>query len=90
MSVVDNVLPIVRESLEIFFRAEFGISTVNSREQVDIFSFAFLDAFCIPANSRRVTVSRDCVRVGRFLDSRANVPGGGQRVGSFGAESSES
>ena len=44
----------------------------------------------MPENSRRVTVSRDCVRVGRFSDSRANVPGGGQRVGSLGAESSES
>ena len=41
------------------------------------------------ANSRRVTVSRDFVVVGRFSASIANVPGGGARAGYMG-DSSES
>ena len=41
-------------------------------------------------NSRRVTVSRDCVVVGRFSASRANVPGGGAVAGSVEADPSES
>ena len=50
----------------------------------------FLTLFCMPTNSRRVTVFRDCVRLGWFSDSRANFPGGEPRVDSVGVESSES
>ena len=41
-------------------------------------------------NSRRVTVSRDCVVVGRFSASIANVPGGGALAGSVEADPSDS
>ena len=42
------------------------------------------------ANSRHVTVSRDCFVVGRFSASRTNVPGGGTRDGFVLADSSDS
>ena len=44
LSVVDHVLLIVRESLGGFFVAESEVSTVESREEIDIVPFAFLDA----------------------------------------------
>ena len=44
LSVVDHVLLIVRESLGGFFVAESGVSTIESREEIDIVPFAFLDA----------------------------------------------
>ena len=90
LSIVDNVLLIVRESLEIFFCAEFGISIVNSREQSNVFSFAFLDAFLHASKFTPCNSFQGLCRVGRFSDSRENVPGGGQRAGSLGSESSDS